>query len=561
MRKIFTLMTALLAGGIFAFGQDIMDVPPWDGTTGTPLIDVIAGDTAVNGSRISAQRVYRLERDGVYMITSTLFADYSFSLTATDGTGRPPILISDKTKEGAVVLPFMNLLSNDENYEFRDIIFQAINTDLLQDFWTWAIEFKGNNLRVSFDGCVFNGWTGQSTIFSGAHNSVFFTDCIWRNCTHSDHPFVGQQIFFSPLDQDTLVISNSTQFNANGYWLMHWGAIFDYVVIEHNTFYVTMTTLHTLENSVNLTFRSNILYGVYALGDHPTSRKDKWYDLYGDPLGHFIIDPLRDTILDAAGLTKADLSVLLTHNAWFTPAAIQAHYDANDTLTGPVWMGARSQALFDDDTNFPLLKESDNVYVDPLFADTDMDTWMTTAAANAATEFMNAPPGAFWGPTSTTLNYDSRTGIDLDRLLIPWPLLEGDLEITEPSLLNAGHDGLHVGNLNWDPASRAKYRAPHESPLGIGNELENSVGFSISQNYPNPFSHQTMIQYSLSNATDVTISVYNVLSQKVTTLVSEFRDAGDHIVVWDAAEMPAGIYTCRIEADGFAQTRKMMLVK
>ncbi|MEN8228885.1 MAG: T9SS type A sorting domain-containing protein [Bacteroidota bacterium] len=563
MKKTFTLLTALLMSSVLAFGQDILDVPPWDDTDPAilPLIDVIAGDTTDTGDRVSEDRVYRLERDGIYMITSTLFADYSFSLIATDGDGRPPLLISAKTAEGAVVLPFMKFLSNDEEYAFENIMFQAINTDLQQTIWTSALQFSGNNTRVTFDGCVLNGWTGRSTDFYGANNSVFFRDVIWRNVTHTDHPFVGQQIAFGPLDQDTLVIHNCTQFNANGYWLYHRSAMFDYVVIEHNTFYVTMTTLFALEHSVNLIFRSNLLYGVYALGDHPISRRDKWYTTDGLPLAHILVDAMADTVLAAGGLTEADRSILLTNNAWHTPQAIQDHYDANDTLTGPVWMNDRVQGMFDDDASYPLFVAENNVEIDPVFADADMDTWMTTETANAATEFMNHPPGAFWGTTSTMRNYDSRTGIDQDLLIVPWPLAEGNLEITEASLLTAGHDGLPVGNLNWDPTLRAQYRLPGEPGVGIENQLQNSMGFSITQNYPNPFSHETMIGYSLSNAADVTISVYNVLSQKVATLVNEYRDAGEYSVRWDAADMPAGIYTYRIEADGLAQTRKMMLVK
>ena len=55
MRRFTTTLTLLLMSGVLAFGQDIMDVPPWDGTEGSPppLIDVIAGDTLENGDRAS----------------------------------------------------------------------------------------------------------------------------------------------------------------------------------------------------------------------------------------------------------------------------------------------------------------------------------------------------------------------------------------------------------------------------------------------------------------------------------------------------------------------------
>ena len=135
------------------------------------------------------------------------------------------------------------------------------------------------------------------------------------------------------------------------------------------------------------------------------------------------------------------------------------------------------------------------------------------------------------------------------------------LKGTASSLLTAGHDGLPVGNLNWDSDSRAKYRLPHETQVGVEEMIQNPSGISLSHNYPNPFTNQTSIAYSVSRGADVTISVYNVMGQEVANLVNNFRTAGSYSVVWDASDVPAGIYTFRIKADGFAQTKKMMKLK
>ncbi len=561
MKRFNTILTVLLMSGVFAFGQDILDVPPWDGTNGTPLVDVIAGDTTETGDRVSDNRVYRLERDGVYMITSTLFTDYSFSMVGADGDGRPPILISAKNAEGAVVLPFINALSNDETYLFKDVIFQAINTDLQQTIWTSAFMFNGNNCHITFDHCIFNAWTGRSVNFLGANTTGIFRDVIWRNSTHTDHPFVGQQIMFAEIAQDTFIVTNSTHFNSNGFWSYHRNGIMDYCVIEHNTFYIAMTTLINQEHMVNGYIRSNIFYGMYAHGDHPISRRDKWYTSDSSPASIMNFDPMADTLLSDAGLTKADRSILLTHNAYYTPQAFQDYYASNDTVDGAAWLNTRMQAMFDDDDTYPLLVAENNVEIDPVFANTAMDTWEITENAKAVAEFHAHPEGAFWGTTSSMRNYDATTGIDQDLLLIPWPLLEGNMEITAASLMTAGHDGLPMGNLNWDPDSRAQYREPHEAGVGVEEMLQNPSGISLSHNYPNPFSNQTSIAYSLSRGADVTISVYNVMGQEVANLVNNFRTAGSYSVVWDASDVPAGIYTFRIKADGFAQTKKMMKLK
>ncbi len=90
--------------------------------------------------------------------------------------------------------------------------------------------------------------------------------------------------------------------------------------------------------------------------------------------------------------------------------------------------------------------------------------------------------------------------------------------------------------------------------------------FSLSQNYPNPFNPQTAIEYSLPRDCEVKITIYNILGQRVRTLVDEHQQAGYKRIEWDgrsggAKELASGIYFYRIEAEEFIQTRKMLLLK
>ena len=85
--------------------------------------------------------------------------------------------------------------------------------------------------------------------------------------------------------------------------------------------------------------------------------------------------------------------------------------------------------------------------------------------------------------------------------------------------------------------------------------------FEVSQNYPNPFNAQTEIEYSLPRESHVRIEIYNLLGQNVETLVDDTRQAGYHQVVWDATNVPTGVYFYRIAAGDFTQTRKMLLMK
>ena len=85
--------------------------------------------------------------------------------------------------------------------------------------------------------------------------------------------------------------------------------------------------------------------------------------------------------------------------------------------------------------------------------------------------------------------------------------------------------------------------------------------FALYQNYPNPFNPSTTIEYSLAKAAKVDLSIYNVLGQKVATLVNSRQSAGIQQVVFDASKLSTGVYFYRIQADDFVQVKKMLLMK
>jgi hypothetical protein len=90
--------------------------------------------------------------------------------------------------------------------------------------------------------------------------------------------------------------------------------------------------------------------------------------------------------------------------------------------------------------------------------------------------------------------------------------------------------------------------------------------YALHQNYPNPFNPSTMIKYDLKAKTDVKLTIYNVLGQKVRTLVNANQSAGFKNVVWDGLnefgeQASTGVYIYRIEAGDFVKSRKMVFMK
>ena len=90
-------------------------------------------------------------------------------------------------------------------------------------------------------------------------------------------------------------------------------------------------------------------------------------------------------------------------------------------------------------------------------------------------------------------------------------------------------------------------------------------GFGLGQNYPNPFNPGTVIPYELATTAQVRLEVFNLLGQRLATLVDGARSAGAHTARWDARDasgygVAAGVYIYRLTAGGATQTRRMVLV-
>jgi PKD repeat protein len=86
--------------------------------------------------------------------------------------------------------------------------------------------------------------------------------------------------------------------------------------------------------------------------------------------------------------------------------------------------------------------------------------------------------------------------------------------------------------------------------------------FALQQNHPNPFNPTTTINYQLAMSSNVNLSIYNTLGQKVATLVNNKQPAGNYSVQWDATGFSSGVYFYKLETStGFLQSKKLLLLK
>ncbi len=84
---------------------------------------------------------------------------------------------------------------------------------------------------------------------------------------------------------------------------------------------------------------------------------------------------------------------------------------------------------------------------------------------------------------------------------------------------------------------------------------------ALAQNYPNPFNPSTTIRFTIPESGNVKLTVINSLGEKVAELINGQISAGEHEIMFNASNLPSGVYVYRIEANNFVQNNKMMLLK
>ena len=85
--------------------------------------------------------------------------------------------------------------------------------------------------------------------------------------------------------------------------------------------------------------------------------------------------------------------------------------------------------------------------------------------------------------------------------------------------------------------------------------------YRLSDNYPNPFNPSTTIEFDLPKTSEVSLKVFNILGEEVTTLVSDRLSPGSYSYEWDASNLASGVYLYRLQAGDYVETRKMILMR
>ena len=275
-------------------------------------------------------------------------------------------------------------------------------------------------------------------------------------------------------------------------------------------------------------------------------------------------------------------------NAWIKPiiwgedVPNDYSYPIDQPVKADQLAQSREYAMFKDKTNFPNFRYGHSMYdIDPGWTDERIYPLADSLFNNFAAVhvFHKRNDGNTYPQSLYTWDIDGWNNIPFADQPVTWPRFDGSY--TNKQLLTASIEGLPLGDLNWFPKAKALWEANQDviidhikslntDKIDIGTDVETSRNqpavYQLDQNYPNPFNPVTTIYYSLKKSDNVNLTVYNMLGQKVRTLVDERMNAGKHAVKWDGKDdlgrqMSSGVYFYTINSGPFSKTMKMLLMK
>ena len=244
--------------------------------------------------------------------------------------------------------------------------------------------------------------------------------------------------------------------------------------------------------------------------------------------------------------------------------------------------------------------EYDGYYIDrDFFADISSLVYQWEEVVHAEGKFVipNVHPGfnnlgvggsAFIAPRQSQAGAECTSMLE-EYVKVMRPFVDPELKMIMITSWNEWHEDTQIeptivtSATNIDNSDSGNYYTQDYSYKGYGfkalevvrrllaSELPVSVGeipgtlpseFKIFQNYPNPFNPGTVISYQISVISDVDLSIYNLLGQKVATLVDRNQAAGKYSVKWDARGFASGVYYYQLRTNtGFVQTKKLVLLR
>lgn len=566
-------------------------------------IDSLAPDT----------RVYELAQGGYYFHNRQIAVTGDRPLNVAGADNTPHVMNADGDRPATIV--GVQEGDTDLNGGFfgfntdvtvRNIIAGAHSLSEAQGWTYFDATASGNtltldNVYMEHTNWVFiqsNDWPDNSINISNS----YFVNMNGNGCRRNGGVYDNVS---NPTEE--MWVENSTHVMGAGMIYKFRNFPVNKVVFNHNTFVnISNAAISTMGYQVDMAVTNNLFVNTNVQAYYPgldVGETDQ--DLL--PTGIINVDSLSGTNNSVAetylpeDFQNADPSewagmrkILVDKNAvYWSPALddlVAQMEDANATFldtveNGPadgelmnsmITMNTRTQAMFDNDDEWPYLTEGDWLQDgDPMFTD-DFGVMDESAALG---DFIDWTVGSMPDDNASIMQ-DVRTDDNPAEgqtfALSDWPI-PLDLSYSNDTYLNGGLNGFPVGDVNWFPSQKEQWAAQRDAEyaeiesakndgrlLGVSNERQASVPKTIEleQNYPNPFNPTTNISFNLPKAQEVTLKVYDMLGREVATLLNnEFATNGANSVTFDASNLSSGVYIYRLHGENFSVSKSMTLMK
>jgi len=562
-------MKRALGFSIFYFLLMVLAVCPELKAQAYQYLDVAPGYETLNlavANDVSApaNRVYRLQRGGVYLLNGIVrnVNKQVLRIFAAEGTGKLPQIMTTADLSGVNYRAFE--LTGDGH--FKNIYISGrSNLGIYTDDSKDMIRLQEIGIKMVVDGCFLEHEWKDFVRMNAKDQKILVTNSILRNtgdlADASDNQFIDTR----SLDQDTVFVQNSTLYTATGRGFRTGGTggtFFKTFIMDHVTVYQVgngdgargrvdedETPLFDVRKVQNLSVTNCLFIDVVFHGDEKNT-----YTL-NDTLDYPIFGFVP---LNIPGKTDKDRTIVLRNNAYGVSTDLAAYYASVDSLKGPVLLNKYSINTFFN--AYPQTWTQKNNFKETVkFTDAptakNMIAYTTYRRKNGFTE-ENVPE--FWA---------DRNGIGADPST--WGPVDKEYDFSYPSTAlaySAGDKGFPLGDLNWFPALKTLWQTG--GTAGV-EETGSSIlaDCILEQNYPNPFNPSTNISYSIPKPANVSLTVFDIGGKKVATLVqNRFQNAGRYKATWDGKDSDgknavSGIYVYQLKTEKLVISQKMLLTK
>ncbi|MDA3892697.1 MAG: T9SS type A sorting domain-containing protein [Salinivirgaceae bacterium] len=476
------------------------------------LWDIIYGDTL--GRAENPNTIYMLKRNHVYPLGKIISNNFPLHIEGegTNDDGFLPEIIVGLKSDGTT--------GNDYIDSYSDLTLKNIYFNGDEGGGAYLhrmIEMRKSNSRFIIDGCALTGDNSGAVLLKADSLKVYVRNSVMGNLGHR-YVMNGNGRFIEIRSDvlsyvDTLIIENCLTYNLTDRIIRNEGSLVNYLKVDH------LTALNTvgrnggldLANARKAIITNNVFANVISIGHTDANAAEQ-----NQADGHFAVIAL-DTIYSGQ-------SIEVRNNNIFWDEAIHNAWSLYDTVESPNYICSTVKAAIGE------ANVEKAYFSEPLvFANT-----CGNIAGYVANYYAN-------------------------------PL---SLELPD-SWCVGGDGGLYYDEIDVSYASTyASYKADDNGePVGCQLHFDDGTniftnkgasGFNVTC-YPNPFLNKTNIQFSLANASKVTISVYDITGAEVQTVLNSELNAGDHTIELNASGLTSGIYFYKVEAGTKVATKKMVL--